>query len=112
MNFLDFSEQSIGIRLLAAATILVTLAGIAAGAVVAAMMMVLFSVEGPGRQLDETALKWAMWTLGGSLGIAVLMPPVLVLCKASPSVTLLPAGIGFVLAGFTTLWFVVQNLGS
>ncbi|MEM1067338.1 MAG: hypothetical protein AAGI63_00475 [Planctomycetota bacterium] len=112
MNILDFSEQSLGMRILAAITLLTILAVIAAGAVVFAMMMVLFSVDGTGRQIDESVIKWSTWAVSLSLGVAVLAPPVLVLCRASPSISLLPTGLGFIIAGITTLWIVAQNLGT
>ncbi|WP_168566017.1 hypothetical protein [Crateriforma spongiae] len=112
MNFLDFSEQSLGIRTLAAVTVLIILAVIAAGVVVFAMMMVLFSVDGPDHRMNDSTLKWGIWIVGISLGLAVLVPPILVLLRASPAISLLPAGLGFVAAGLTTLWLVVQNLGT
>jgi hypothetical protein len=112
MNFLDFSEQPLGIRALAAITVLIILAAIAAGIVVFAMMMVLFSVDGSGRQAGESSIKCGMWTVGLSLGLAVAAPPILVLLRASPALSLLPAGLGFITAGMTTLWLVIQNLGT
>lgn len=113
MSVLDFGEWTIGMRLLAAVVILLILAVLAAALVVFAMMMVLFSLDAQSaEQLNETTFRRAAWIVGGSLVISVVLPPILILSRVSPTISLIPAGIGFLAAGAVTLGLVVSNLGT
>jgi len=113
MSLPDFAEATIWTRVLAAVIAFVALAGTAAVAVVFAMMMVLFSADGGGNSdFNDVLFGRAAWIVGLSLGVAVLLPPLMLLFKASPVHSLIPAGIGFVMAGVMTLWFVMVNIGG
>ncbi|MEM1226299.1 MAG: hypothetical protein AAGJ40_11415 [Planctomycetota bacterium] len=109
----DFTEATIWTRLMAATLTFVVLAGSAAAVVVFAMMLVLFSTDGAsGSQFNNVSLSRAVWGVALSLSVAVVLPPLMLLFKASPVHSLVPAGVGFVLAGLVTLWFVIMNVGG
>ena len=109
----DFNEATIWTRILAAIIAFAALAGVAAVTVVFAMMIVLFSADrGGNSQVVDVYFHRAAWTVACSLGVAVLLPPLMLLFRASPIQSMIPAGLGFVVAGATTLWFVMVNLGG
>lgn len=113
MPFPDLAESTLWTRLMAATITFIVLAGSAAAVVVFAMLMVLFSADGgSGSQFNNALLTRATWGVALSLGVALVMPPLMILCKASPVHSLVPAGVGFVGAGSVTLWFVIVNLGG
>ncbi|MEM8736066.1 MAG: hypothetical protein AAGG44_17685 [Planctomycetota bacterium] len=113
MHLPDFTEATLWTRLLAALVTLIALAGTAAISIVFAMMLVLFSADGSGSaDFKEIYLERAAITVGVALGVAVLLPPLMLLFRMSATHSLIPAGLGFLVAGGTTLWFVVLNLGG
>lgn len=113
MPFPDFAEATIWTRILAASIAFITLAGVAAVAIVFAMMMVLFSADSGGsNEFNDAFSTRAFWIVACSLGIAVVLPPLMLLCKASALHSMIPAGVGFMIAGGMTLWFVMVNLGG
>ena len=113
MRWLDFSDQTIGMRILAAAVVLLVLAVAAVVTIIFAMLLVLFSADGSGgKHVSETLLGRAAWAIGLSMVFTVFAPPVLVLCKATPVVSLLPTGLGFLVTAAVTIWIVMINLGT
>ena len=109
----DFTTASMGTRLLAAVIALMVLAGMAAGTIVFSMMMVLFSADGSSAaEFDERVFQTIAYTVLGALAVAVLLPPVLMLCRVSAVYCAIPAGLGFIVAGLATMWYVMANLGA
>lgn len=109
----DLAEATVWTRVLTAIIAFVALAGVAAVVIVFAMMMVLFSADsGRSSNVHDAFFDRAAWIVGCSLGVAVVLPPLMLLFKASPVHSMIPAGLGFITAGGMTLWFVMVNLGG
>ncbi|MEM6365284.1 MAG: hypothetical protein AAF745_12720 [Planctomycetota bacterium] len=109
----EFAEATVWTRMLVAAITFVVLAGIAAAGIVVAMMMVLFSADGgETHNFNEAMFYRAGWSVVVSLAVAIVVPPLMLVFKASPLQSLVPAGLGFLMAGILTLWFVIVNLGG
>lgn len=111
MSIFDVSEATLMTRFLAALITLLILAGAAAVVVVFSMMMVLFAADS-GQAHGGESSNLGIAVVGVSLGIAVLVPPVLLMMRFPTSYCFLPAGVGFVLAGVTTLWIIMATLAS
>ncbi|MEL6896986.1 MAG: hypothetical protein AAFP90_12845 [Planctomycetota bacterium] len=113
MAFFDLAGVSIWMRLALAAAAFVLLAGAAAGIIVASMMLVLFAVDGShAGSVDDTLFYRTAYVVLGSLLIAVVVPPILMTCRISVVFSMIPAGLGFTIAGFLTLWFVIVHVGG
>ena len=111
MNWFDFSEASVGERVVAAIVVLLCLGGIAAALVVFSMMMVLFGVDsGQNTASVERMLPVVTKLVVGSLAVATLLPPLLLLMRFSPGICLLPAAVGFTSAGLCTLLLVIRGV--
>ncbi|MEM6689023.1 MAG: hypothetical protein AAF664_06320 [Planctomycetota bacterium] len=113
MNMPDLSDFSLSTRLLAAGITFIVLAGVAAVGVVFAMMLVLLSADGTSTsQFDQRVPSITPNLIAGSLIAAVVLPPIMMIFKASPIQSLIPAGIGFVSAGIGVLTIVMRSLGN
>lgn len=113
MQIPDFTEATFWTRFLGAVIVFVTLSAAAAGGLVFAMMMVLFSADGKSAsEVDDTLFNRVAIVVVASVAIAVVVPPVMLLCQASAVHSAIPAGLGFIAAGVATMWYVVQNLGG
>jgi len=113
MNFFDVEGASIWMRILAAALAFVVLAACAAGALVAAMMFVLFSADASSsKDHDDLLFNRAMYTVVISLAIAVIVPPIMMLFKISATYSAIPAGVGFTCAGVATMWYIMVTMGA
>jgi hypothetical protein len=113
MNILDLEGATIWIRLLAAVLAFLVLAAIAAGALVGAMMFVLFSADATSTaDHDDVLFNRVMYTVLFSLAAAVILPPIMLLFKMSAIHSAIPAGIGFTCAGVATMWYILVTLGA
>ena len=113
MQIPDFTEATFWTRFLGAVVAFVSLAGAAAGALVFAMMMVLFSADGKSAsEVDDTLFNRVAIVVVASVAVAVVIPPIMLLCRASAVHSAVPAGLGFIVAGVATMWYVLVNLGG
>lgn len=110
MNLLELNEATLVVRVLAALVTLVGLVAAAGTLIVFAMMMVLFSLDSgqTGPEIDA-ALSIGVKVAGAALVIAVVVPPVLLLLKCPTLYCIIPAGLGFAVAGISTLAVVMFN---
>lgn len=113
MNVFDLEGATIWMRILAALLSFLVLAACAAGALVAAMMFVLFSADATSAaDHDDALFNRVMWTVLFSLTIAVILPPIMLLFKMSATHSAIPAGVGFTCAGVATMWYIMVTLGA
>lgn len=109
----DFTQATFWTRFLGAIIAFVTLAGAAAGALVFAMMMVLFSADGKSAsEVDDKLFNRVAMVVVASVAVAVIIPPVMLLCRASAVHSAIPAALGFIAAGVATMWYIFVNLGG
>ena len=90
---------------------LLLLVAIAAAILVFAMMMVLFSADGKNAaEFSDQVFHSRAILVVSALALGVVIPPLLLVLRVPTLWCLLPAGLGFVVAGGVTLWTIIQNV--
>ena len=113
MQFPELTDASIWIRLLAATMAFIALLGGAAMSFVGAMLMVLLNADATWTgEYEEVQFKRLRNTIGISLAVSILLPPIMLICRSSVMQSAIPAGFGFLVAALAAVRYFVTKLRS